>query len=113
MDVPWKVILAFVGVFIAGAIFGGVFTIGVSARRFANFPRYVTPSERPVTALPPATQPPKTQVAGPQAPSAPAAQPRSNPITPVLMTQFTRRLNNITAEQKEKLRPILGRAGED
>lgn len=26
MDRPWKVILAFVGVFIAGAVFGGVFT---------------------------------------------------------------------------------------
>lgn len=112
MDVPWKVILAFVGVFIAGAIFGGVFTIGVSARRFANGPRYPQPVERPVTQLPPAKQPPQVLVAGPHAPNQPIVQTRGNPITPALMTQFTRRLNP-TTEQKEELRKILGRAGED
>jgi hypothetical protein len=111
MDVPWKVILAFIGVFIAGAIFGGVFTIGVSARRFANVPRNALPAGRPVTQLPPARQPPAPLVAGPQGPHQPITL-RGNPITPALMTQFTRRLKP-TAEQHEVLRKILGRAGED
>jgi hypothetical protein len=111
MNVPWKVILAFVGVFIAGAVFGGVFTMGVSARRFANPPRQMGPVERPIAQLPPVNQP-LPQVAGPQAPSH-LAQPRGNPITPQLMNQFTRRLPGLTAQQKETLRTILGRAGED
>jgi hypothetical protein len=111
MDVPWKVILAFVGVFIAGAVFGGVFTMGVSARRVANGPRQMGAVERPVAQLPAANQP-RPQVAGPQGPN-PAAQPRGNPITPQLMTQFTRRLPSLTPPQKDALRTILGRAGED
>lgn len=119
MDVPWKVIFAFVGVFIAGAIFGGVFTIGVSARRAPGGPRQAAAADRPLAQLPPASQP-KSQVAGP---AAPASNPnagmvaapawRSNPITPQLMNQFTRRLPALTAEQKDSLRRILGRAGED
>jgi hypothetical protein len=38
---------------------------------------------------------------------------RSNPITPILVTQFTRKLTGLTPAQKESLRTILGRAGED
>ena len=111
MNVPWKVILAFVGVFIAGAVFGGVFTLGVSARRVANGPRQMGPVERPVPLLPAANQP-RPQVAGPQAPNQ-IVQARGNPITPQLMNQFTRRLPSLTPPQKEALRTILGRAGED
>ncbi len=112
MDVPWKVILAFVGVFIAGAVFGGVFTIGVSARRVGNVPRQPLPAERPLQQLPAVPQP-KVQVAGPQ-PQKPAREvTRTNPITPVLMTQFTRKLSGLTDTQKESLRKTLGRAGED
>jgi hypothetical protein len=112
MDVPWKVILAFVGVFIAGAIFGGVFTIGVSARRFANVPRAGPATDRPFTRLPAAKQPETTVGAGAQSSGRPVSQARANPITPALMKQFTRRLNPST-EQEETLRKILGRAGED
>jgi hypothetical protein len=112
MDVPWKVILAFVGVFIAGAVFGGVFTIGVSARRFANLPRQPLPAERPLQQLPPVAQP-KVQVAGPQVQKAGREVTRGNPITPVLMNQFTRKLSGLTEAQKESLRKTLGRAGED
>ncbi len=43
MDKPWKVVCAFVLVFMAGAIFGGVFTVGFSARRLAA----VTPKASP------------------------------------------------------------------
>jgi hypothetical protein len=112
MDVPWKVILAFVGVFIAGAVFGGVFTLGVSARRFVNVPRQPIPADRGVAQFP-AVPPPHAQVAGPQAPKAGAMAIRSNPITPVLMNQFTRKLSGLTPPQRESLRTILGRAGED
>lgn len=115
MDVPWKVIFAFVGVFVAGAIFGGVFTIGVSARRFAATPPPAAPGgERPLQKLPAVAQP-KAQVAGPNPQAAKLAkeQYRSNPITPVLMNQFTRKLSGLTESQQESLRKTLGRAGED
>jgi hypothetical protein len=113
MDVPWKVILAFLGVFVAGAVFGGVFTLGVSARRFAHVPRQPATVDRSLTQFP-AVPPPKAEVAGPPGPKAAVATTRAtNPITPVLMNQFTRKLSGLSAPQKESLRKILGRAGED
>ena len=112
MDVPWKVILAFLGVFIAGAVFGVVFTLGVSARRIVNAPRQADPADRPVAQFPAVVQP-KAQVAGPQAPKSATVPGRTNPITPVLMNQFTRKLSGLTPPQKDSLRTILGRAGED
>lgn len=113
MDVPWKVILAFLGVFVAGAVFGGVFTLGVSARRHVNVPRQASGPDRPVAQFPAVVQP-KAEVAGPQAPKVGATMTaRPNPITPVLMNQFTRKLSGLTPPQKESLRTILGRAGED
>lgn len=109
MDVPWKVIFAFIGVFVAGAIFGGVFTIGVSARRQTTQPRAAQWIDRSPGHLPPAG-------VVPPAPGgttvAPQPAPRPNPITVQLMTQFTRRLSP-TPEQRDELRKILGRAGED
>lgn len=109
MDVPWKVIFAFIGVFVAGAIFGGVFTIGVSARRVGTQPRSAQwadrgPGQSAPVGVPPATPGGSTV--------APVAAPRPNPITVQLMTQFTRRLSP-TPEQRDELRKILGRAGED
>lgn len=112
MDVPWKVILAFVGVFIAGAVFGGVFTIGVSARRFANVPRQPLPAERPLQQMP-AVQQPKVEVAGPQIVKGGKEIVRGNPISHQLMIQFTRKLSGLTDVQKESLRKTVGRAGED
>jgi hypothetical protein len=112
MHVPWKVILAFVGVFIAGAVFGGVFTLGVAARRIPSGPRQPSQAEKSLAQFPAVTQP-KVEVAGPQAPKVAATPPRTNPITPVLMNQFTRKLSGLSAPQKDSLRKILGRAGED
>ena len=112
MDVPWKVIVAFVGVFIGGAIFGGVFTVGVSARRFANQPRPAAGPERRVEKFPP-VNPPKVDFAGPQPTKAMPPAQRGNPITPFLMNQFTRGLSGLTAGQRDSLKTILGRAGED
>jgi hypothetical protein len=101
MDRPWKVVTAFIGVFIAGAVFGGLFTIGASARRMQL--------QRPVQPLP-AAEGAQTKVAGPAAPA--TVSPRTSPLTPQLMRQFTRELG-LTAEQREKILPIVGRAGED
>lgn len=109
MDVPWKVIFAFLGVFVAGAVFGGVFTIGVTARRFNVQPRQPQWVERAGGQLPPAGQTPVVQTGGTPAP---APAPRMNPITVQLMTQFTRRLSP-SPVQRDELRRILGRAGED
>ncbi|MFM7750353.1 MAG: hypothetical protein ACKPB0_08040 [Opitutaceae bacterium] len=83
MDRPWKVVLAFVGVFIAGAVFGGVFTAR-SARL----------ADRPAKA-------------GKQAGKEPSGR-----IYPQLMRQFTQRLNP-TAEQQKAITPIVARAAED
>jgi len=109
MDVPWKVIFAFLGVFVAGAIFGGVFTIGVSARRLGAQPRQAQWVERSPGHVPPAGV---SSAAPGGTTAAPVATPRPNPITVQLMTQFTRRLSP-TPEQRDELRKILGRAGED
>jgi hypothetical protein len=58
---------------------------------------------------PAATRP---QVAGPQLATPPGPVTKSNPITPQLMRQFNRSLN-LSADQKEKIQPIVSRAGED
>ena len=94
MDRPWKVILAFVGVFIAGAVFGGFFTLR-SAARVAEVTR---PKTTPAKA--PANKP---------APGAPAA---GKGIAPQVMRQLTQRLSP-TPEQQKAIRPIVSRAAED
>jgi hypothetical protein len=109
MEVPWKVIFAFIGVFIAGAIFGGVFTVGVSARRVINNPRQLAKEGAALQQLAPAKEK-KIETAGPPAPAGIAV--RQNPILPHLMNQFTKRLN-LTPEQKRAITPTLGRAAED
>lgn len=99
MEKPGKVIVAFVGVFIAGAVFGGFFSLR-SARR----------APQPVVQMPPPQQP-KVQVAGPQM-GAVASPVKSTPITPQIMRGFTKELK-LTGEQREKVLPIVSRAGED
>ena len=99
MDKPWKVISAFVGVFIAGAIFGGVFTMRSSSKWLA--------AERGKTSPPPAAKPTPTGKQGTPASPAPAAK-----IAPQVMRQLTQRLNP-TPEQQKAIRPIVGRAAED
>ena len=93
MDKPWKVIFAFICVFIAGAVFGGVFTLrSAGGRNVANFP---PPPDRP----PGAVQRPL--------PSAPPVH-----IQPAIMRQMTQRLN-LTAEQRVKIKPLVARATEE
>lgn len=109
MDVPWKVIFAFLGVFVAGTIFGGVFTIGVTARRF-NAPVRQAPWPERAHVPAPQTGAATPAVGGTVTPS--PAPLRTNSVTLQLMTQFTRRLSP-TPEQRDEFRRILGRAGED
>jgi hypothetical protein len=101
MDKAWKVILAFVGVFIAGAVFGGVFSLRASGKRLA----IEALQNRAAPAA--ATQPAAAKKTG-----SGLAAPRGNPITPQLMRAFTRRIS-LTSEQKERIGPIVSRAGED
>ena len=84
MDRPWKVILAFVGVFIAGAVFGGMFTLRSGAG----------PSDRPAKAAKAAGKEPGGR------------------IYPQLMRQLTQRLSP-TPEQQKAITPIVARAAED
>jgi hypothetical protein len=108
MEKPWKVVSAFVLVFIAGAIFGGVFTAGL-ARRLTTGTK-TSPPSRPAAQAPAAGQAKTTVAAAPGQATATAARPNS--ITPTLMRQFTQRLK-LTTEQRERIRPIVTRAGED
>jgi Spy/CpxP family protein refolding chaperone len=96
MDKPWKVICAFVGVFIAGAVFGGFFTLRSAGKWGAgDRPRSVpAPKAAPVAVQPGKDAPPPGR------------------IFPQVMRQFTQRLNP-TPEQQKAIRPIVSRAAED
>ncbi|MDO8539363.1 MAG: hypothetical protein Q7S40_02900 [Opitutaceae bacterium] len=96
MDKPWKVVLAFVGVFIAGAIFGGAFTLRATGKHFAE--------QHPVKAK---AAPAAVTSAQQKAPAAPQAR-----VALALMRQFTQRLS-LTSSQREKIRPLVSRAAED
>ena len=106
MNAPWKVIAAFVGVFIAGAIFGGVFTLRVSTGRTAA----PVPAGQSLAQLPPS--PHRPVVAGPEVKAQPAAAAPKLALTPTLLRQLTQRLN-LTPDQREKVRPVVNRASED
>jgi hypothetical protein len=111
MEKPWKVVCAFVLVFMAGAIFGGVFTVGFSARR-QSIGTKVSPPARPATPAVSSGQPKGAPTNPPSQPGVTPATAKPNPITPTLMRQFTQRLK-LTTEQRERIRPIVTRAGED
>lgn len=87
MDKPWKVIFAFVGIFIAGAVFGGFFTLRTNGAR----PAGETPTAR--------QEPPRAGGANQQ-------------IAPALLRQLGQRLK-LTDEQRQKIQPIVARAEED
>ncbi|HEX2855474.1 MAG TPA: hypothetical protein VHO24_19725 [Opitutaceae bacterium] len=80
MQTPWKVIAAFIGVFIAGSVFGGFFALRMDRGR----------------------GPQKRVEQGQQA----------GPLQLRIMKMFAERLE-LTQEQKDKLRPVIERAGED
>lgn len=105
VDKPWKVIAAFIAVFIAGAVFGGFFTLRTSGRRLAEFRKAESPA---AVAVPTPAPAPAQKSGGTTSP----AQTAKSPIMPTIMQQFTKRLK-LSSAQREKLRPIVGRASED
>ncbi len=89
MDARWKVTFAFIGVFVAGSVFGGFFA--------ARIGQQVANRERP-----------RSFVARPQ-------QPQFGAPQPVQAAQFMRRFAerlDLTDAQREKIRPITARAEE-
>lgn len=96
MDKSWRVILAFIGIFVAGTVTGGLITLRV-VQTVKGGPR----GERWFRSPPPGQ-----------------AQPASsnNPAPPQIGLQLFRRITDqldLTPEQKEKIRPIEVRTSED
>jgi hypothetical protein len=106
MEKPWKVILAFIGVFAAGAIFGGLFTIGIGRKVKAEVG----------TAQPAPTQVVQTQQQPPRKPGKETGEASATPpprgLQPALMRQLTQRLSP-TQEQKKAIGQIVARAADD
>ncbi|MBL9199979.1 MAG: hypothetical protein JNL39_05695 [Opitutaceae bacterium] len=88
----------------AGAVFGGVFTLGVAARRQAQVARQQPAESRGAVAPAPPIVVAKKNL--------PGIQFALGAITPQLLQQFTRRLG-LTPEQLERVRPVIARAGDD
>ena len=108
MDKPWKVIFAFVGVFIAGAVFGGLLALrigkAVADRRGDQLP-FPPPQARsqPPGQPGPGQPPPQPQPPQPVAPQAQSAQ---------LLRRFAERLD-LTPEQRDRIMPMIQRATGD
>ena len=103
MDRPWKVILAFVGVFVAGAVFGGLLALRL-ARQVS-----VPPPVAAVVA--PAVTPPTSPAARP-----PAVDPKLPMPQAVQSAQLMRRVTNqigLAKAQRERVAPIIDRAVQD
>jgi hypothetical protein len=111
METPWKVIVAFIGVFVAGAIFGGVFTLGAGKRFHAMepaAPQVVQQQQTPPRQV--AQQPTPTDVQKTDRTKQVATKPP--PLTLGMMRELTKRLSP-TSEQQKAFRPIVQRASED
>ncbi len=111
MENPWKVIAAFIGVFVAGAVFGGFFSLGIGARWMATHPA-VTSAAAPAPAPVGTTTPSRS--------TAPASTAANRPLLPVplswqapqLLRHYADRLS-LTPEQKDRITPLIRRAIED
>lgn len=120
MEKPWKVIVAFIGVFSAGSVFGGLLALRLHQReqapRFAPAAMMPRPTPAPAPGQPVLApgQPPAT----PPGPRATAALPQMQlPAgmavqAPQLMRRYVDRLD-LTAEQKERINPLIQRAAAD
>lgn len=105
MEKPWKVVVAFLAVFVAGAVFGGVFTLGVSARRQNQIARHQPVETKGTVAAP-------TPVLVTTKKNLPGIPFVVGAVTPQILQQFTRRLS-LTPDQLERVRPVIARAGDD
>jgi hypothetical protein len=111
MDKPWKVVLAFLGVFIAGAVFGGFFSLGLG-RKIWEMEALPAKPATPATTATASTTPAAPNVARP------APQPQQFLPEPqaVQSAQLLRRVTNqlnLTATQKTQITPIIQRAVQD
>lgn len=122
---PWKVVVAFVGVFIAGSIFGGVLALRINRAEPSMQPSpavvVTTQTPAPTTTTTPPTNPatPGQTTTTPT----PANKP-ANPVpqvqlppgmaiqAPQLMRRYVDRLD-LTAEQKDRIHPLILRATND
>jgi hypothetical protein len=124
MDKPWKVIAAFIGVFVAGAVFGGFFALGMGSKLLTPATT-AAPAVAPVVTTNPAVTPPTPLPATAPVPAPVAAAkgvanaqriPRLQvpPYmqTPQMMRQYAEKLD-LTAQQKENISPRIQRAAED
>lgn len=121
MEKPWKVIAAFVGVFIAGSIFGGLLALRLShwdlGSRKIEIPKAQPAAANPATTGTAPNQPPQITAATPRpAASAPVPQLQLPPgmavQAPQLMRRYVDKLN-LTTEQKERINPLIQRAASD
>jgi hypothetical protein len=115
MDQPWKVVTAFVGVFVAGAVFGGFFAVGVGPKLLPSAPAPIAPSAPIVTTTVTPTPAPTTAQAPKQAPNAARIPPLQVPPSlqnPQMLRRYAERLD-LTSEQKENITPRIQRATED
>lgn len=119
MEKPWKVIVAFVGVFIAGSVFGGLLALRITDRDLSQQPSVAmvtpppaAPSTTPAAAVttapaqPTAPRPNLTQIPQVQLPATMVVQ------APQLMRRYVDRLD-LTPEQKERIHPLIVRATND
>lgn len=101
MDKPWKVIFAFVGVFVAGAIFGGLLSLRIG-RQISE--------QRPAVA---ATVPPAGVPAVRPQPGGKANLPGPQSLQSArLMRQVVSQIN-LTPAQRERVVPAIERAVQD
>lgn len=105
MDKPWKVILAFVGVFVAGAVFGGLLALRLARQLAAPRPGWSGPG--PAQMLP--------NGAGPGF-RGPGGMPIGPTPLAVQSAQLMRRVTGqigLTKAQRERVQPIIERAVQD
>ncbi|MSU69963.1 MAG: hypothetical protein EXS39_04150 [Opitutaceae bacterium] len=110
MEKPWKVILTFVGIFMAGTITGGMIALRV-ARQLQ-----ITAIRAAMGSMNPGMNNPGVNSAGRGAD--PGSGPNANlnvaidQFVPMQMRRFNRELN-LTEEQRQKIKPVLQRSRED
>ena len=108
MDKPWKVIFAFVSVFVAGAIFGGLLALRVDRTVSERRLQEQAAAQAAALAAKPTGQSTPTQAQA-KAPAVPAPQAAQSAQ---LMRRVTNQLN-LTAVQRTQINPIIQRAVQD
>lgn len=125
MDKPWKVISAFIGVFAAGAVFGGFLTLRSASKRWekesqlqnqlfeAKTAAAVAAAQAAAQASAKSPTPVAQATAGPGgAQPAPPTVAVRNAIAISLLRQFEKRLKP-SNQQRDRMRQVLARYGED